>query len=162
MLGCGFGENLDVKKLRYSKVVILTDADSDGMHIATLLMGFFFKYMRKLIENGNLYLGMPPLYRIKIGSGSSEETLWSYDDEEKEALVKKHAKRKLAVTRFKGLGEMNAKTLWSTTLNPKTRNILRVTLEDQLEVSAALESLLGKDTSNRFQLIQENAHRLES
>ncbi len=161
VLGCGMGESLDLKKLRYSKVIILTDADSDGMHIATLLMAFFYKYMKKLVENGHVYLGLPPLYRVKLGVGNKEETHWTYNDQDKEKLVKKFASRKITVTRFKGLGEMNPSTLWSTTLDPKTRSLLQIDIVDEFEVNASLESLLGKETGDRFQLIQENAHRLE-
>ncbi len=161
VLGCGMGESLDLKKLRYSKVIILTDADSDGMHIATLLMAFFYKYMKKLVENGHVYLGLPPLYRVKLGVGNKEETHWTYNDQDKEKLVKKFANRKITVTRFKGLGEMNPSTLWSTTLDPKTRSLLQIDIVDEFEVNASLESLLGKETGDRFQLIQENAHRLE-
>lgn len=160
-LGCGMGDKLDLKKLRYNRVVILTDADSDGMHIATLLMAFFFKYMKRLVEGGFLYLGLPPLYRVKLGTGAKEETFWTYSDEEKEAIVIKNKNRKITVTRFKGLGEMNPKTLWETTLNPKTRSLLQINIDDEMAANAMLESLLGKDTGDRFQMIQDNAHRLE-
>ena len=161
-LGCGTGDHLPLEKLRYSRVIILTDADSDGMHIATLLMAFFFRYMKPLVQAGHLYMAKPPLYRIKVGQGSGEELLWVYSDEEKERALKELGKnRKFQVTRFKGLGEMNPSTLWDTTLNPKTRNILRIQIDDELEVNAALESLLGRDSADRYRLIQENAHRLE-
>ncbi len=160
-LGCGYGEELRLEKLRYEKVIILTDADADGMHIASLLMAFFFKFMRPLVANGHLYLGRAPLYRVRIGSGSKEDTQWVYTDEEKEQLVKKGGRAQIAVTRFKGLGEMNPETLWDTTLNPRKRNLLRVTLDNEEQVTQAFESILGKDAQTRFQLIQENAHRLE-
>jgi DNA gyrase/topoisomerase IV subunit B len=149
-------------KLRYDKVIILTDADADGMHIASLLMAFFFKFMRPLIAKGHLYLGLSPLYRMRIGSGARQETLWAYSDEEKAALLKnKGNKSNIHITRFKGLGEMNPQTLWETTLSPKTRNLLRVTLGDEETVRGMFESLLGKDSSERYKLIQENADRLE-
>lgn len=160
-IGCGMGAELNPAKVRYSKVVILTDADSDGMHIATLLMAFFYKHMRKLINAGNIYLGQPPLYRIRIGSGEKEETHWVYSDEEKEKLVKKYSNRKYSVTRFKGLGEMNPETLWDTTLNPKTRSLLQVKIEDESKAAKTLEDLFGKDAQQRFRLIQDNAHRIE-
>lgn len=160
-IGCGFGENFNLGRLRYGKVVILTDADADGMHIAALLMAFFFRYMRPLIDNGNIYLGMSPLYRIRFGSGSKEETHWVYSDEEKEALLKKLNKKNMRITRFKGLGEMNPSTLWETTLDPKSRLLLRVTVENAFEANEMLESLFGKNVSHRYELIQENAHRLE-
>jgi DNA gyrase/topoisomerase IV subunit B len=132
------------------------------MHISALLMAFFYKFLRPLVEEGHLYIGISPLYRIKLGGGSKEEVLWVYSDEEKEKLLKERGARgKVHITRFKGLGEMNPDTLWETTLNPKTRRLLQVTVEDATEVEAMLESLLGKDSSDRYKLIQENAHRLE-
>jgi len=162
VLGCGMGDSITLEKLRYSRVIILTDADSDGMHIGTLLMAFFFRYMKPLVKAGHVYLGLPPLYRIKIGTGASEELAWAYSDEEKDKIIQTKAKnRKFQVTRFKGLGEMNPNTLWETTLDPKTRNLLRVQVEDELEVNATLESLLGRDSADRYRLIQENAYRLE-
>lgn len=159
-LGCGWGEGLNLAKLRYGKVVILTDADSDGMHIATLLMAFFYKYMRPLIDKGHIYLGCPPLFRIKFGA-KQDDTHWVYSDQEKEAVLKQNSKRKYQVTRFKGLGEMNPDTLWSTTLNPKTRNLIQVKVEKESETEEILNALLGKDSSTRYNLIQDNAHRLE-
>jgi DNA gyrase/topoisomerase IV subunit B len=160
-LGAGIGEQLKLNKLRYGKVIILTDADADGMHISSLLMAFFFRFMRPLIEAGHLYIGMPPLYRIRVGSGTREDTHWVYNDQEKEKVLKTVGKSKVHITRFKGLGEMNPSTLWETTLNPRTRNILRVTFSDAAEAMKMFDSLLGKDSSERYRLIQENAHRLE-
>ena len=161
-LGCGVGKDLRLDKLRYGKVIILTDADADGMHISALLMAFFYKFLRPLVEAGHLYIGISPLYRLKFGGGSREEVLWVYSDEEKERILKERGARgKVHITRFKGLGEMNPDTLWDTTLNPKTRRLLQVTVEDADEVEAMLESLMGKDSSDRYKLIQENAHRLE-
>ena len=161
-LGCGFGDGLRLEKLRYGKVIILTDADADGMHIASLLMAFFFRYMKPLVEAGNLYIGLSPLYRVRIGSGSTEKVFWVYSDQEKEKVVKEYAKKsKVYVTRFKGLGEMNPSSLWETTLNPKTRNLLRIQIENEEEAKQMFDSLLGKDSADRYQLIQENAHRLD-
>ncbi len=161
-LGCGMGKNIRLEKLRYSKVIILTDADADGMHISALLMAFFFKFMRPLVEAGHLYIGISPLYRLKFGGGSKEKVTWVYSDEEKERVLKdKAARSKVHITRFKGLGEMNPDTLWETTLNPKTRKLLQITIEEASEVEEMLQSLLGKDSSDRYRLIQENAHRLE-
>jgi DNA gyrase subunit B/topoisomerase-4 subunit B len=162
VLGCGSGDGMKLDRLRYGKVVILTDADSDGMHIASLLMAFFFTCMRPLVESGYLYIALSPLYRIRLGSGSKEETFWVFSDEEKEAILKKKAKsKKVHITRFKGLGEMNPKTLWDTTLNPKNRKFLRIQVDDFDGATELLEGLLGKDSSDRYRLIQENAHRLE-
>lgn len=162
VLGCGSGDGLRLDRLRYGKVVILTDADSDGMHIGSLLMAFFYKCMRPLVDNGCLYVALSPLYRIRLGSGGKEDTFWVYSDEEKEAILKNQGKnRKVHITRFKGLGEMNPKTLWETTLNPKNRKFLRIQVDDADEVNTLLEGLFGKDSSDRYRLIQENAHRLE-
>jgi DNA gyrase subunit B/topoisomerase-4 subunit B len=161
-LGCGLGKDIRLDKLRYSKVIILTDADADGMHISALLMAFFFRFLRPLVEAGHLYIGISPLYRLKFGSGSKEEDVWVYSDEEKEKVLKERGNRsKLHITRFKGLGEMNPDTLWETTLNPRTRKLLQITFDEVAEVEAMLESLMGKDSSDRYRLIQENAHRLE-
>ncbi len=160
-LGCGMGKDIRLEKLRYSKVIILTDADADGMHISALLMAFFFKFLRPLVEQGHLYIGISPLYRIKFGSGSKEDVVWVYSDEEKEKVLKERGRSKFHITRFKGLGEMNPDTLWETTLNPRTRKLLQVQIEEASEAEAMLESLMGKDSSDRYRLIQENAHRLE-
>ena len=161
-IGCGSGKDLRLERLRYSKVIILTDADADGMHISALLMAFFFKFMRPLVEAGHLYIGISPLYRLKFGSGAKESDVeWVYSDEEKEKVLKANKHRKVHITRFKGLGEMNPDTLWETTLNPKTRKLLQVTIDDASEAEAMLESLMGKDSADRYRLIQENAHRLE-
>jgi DNA gyrase subunit B/topoisomerase-4 subunit B len=163
VIGCGLGEKTNIERIRYGKIVILTDADADGMHIAALLMAFFFRFMRPLVEGGYLYLAQPPLYRIRFGSGKKEEEHWVYSDAEKDALLKKRGKvAGLQITRFKGLGEMNPKTLWETTLNPKTRCLMRVRLEDEQKVQEMLESLFGRDTGERYRMIQENAHRIEA
>lgn len=163
VIGCGLGEKTNIDRIRYGKIVILTDADADGMHIASLLMAFFFRFMRPLVEGGYLYLAQPPLYRIRFGSGKKEEEHWVYSDAEKDGLLKKRGKvAGLQITRFKGLGEMNPKTLWETTLNPKTRSLMRVRLEDEQKVQEMLESLFGRDTGERYRMIQENAHRIEA
>ena len=159
-LGCGYGEGIRLEKLRYSRVIILTDADADGMHIASLLMAFFFKFMRPLIEQGHLFIALSPLYRIRIGSGAKEETVWVYSEEEKEKALKGR-RGQVQITRFKGLGEMNPKTLWETTLDPRHRSLLRITINDVPASEQMFENLLGKDTAERYKLIQENAHRLE-
>lgn len=161
-LGCGMGPGMRLERLRYAKVVILTDADADGMHISALLMAFFFRFMKPLVQQGHLYLGLPPLYRLRFGSGSREIVEWVYSDEEKEkALKAKGEGKKALITRFKGLGEMNPDTLWETTLNPKTRKLLRIKIENEAEAQAMFESLLGKEAADRYRLIQENAHRIE-
>ncbi|HTL33319.1 MAG TPA: DNA topoisomerase IV subunit B, partial [Kofleriaceae bacterium] len=156
-LGCGIGETLDLNKLRYGRIFLLMDADADGHHIATLLMTFFFRHMRPLIDQGHVYLAQPPLYRIDIG----KQTFWALDDLHKERLLKANTKAnsKPNITRFKGLGEMNPDTLNMTTLDPKTRQALRVTVKDgeQLLTDQVISDLMGKDVAARFKLITENA-----
>lgn len=153
-LGCGVGPNCKVEKLRYDKIVILTDADADGKHIATLLMAFFFKWMRPVIEAGALYLGRPPLYRVKVGG----KDFWVYSEKEIDAVLKGKSGQ---VTRFKGLGEMNPSSLWDTTLNPKTRTLLRVRIDDEKQVENVFDELLGKDTMARYALITGLADMVE-
>ena len=156
-LGCGMGDELDVSKLRYGKIFLLMDADADGHHIATLLLTFFFRHMRQLIDKGHVYLAQPPLFRIDIG----KQTYWALDDAHRDQLLKQHGKAnsKPNITRFKGLGEMNPDTLKMTTLDPKTRQPLRVTVKDgeQLLTDQVISDLMGKDVGARFKMITENA-----
>jgi DNA gyrase subunit B/topoisomerase-4 subunit B len=156
-LGCGMGETMELGKLRYGKIFLLMDADADGHHIATLLLTFFFRHMKPLIDSGHLYLAQPPLYRIDLG----KQTFWALDDEHRDQLLKANAKSnsKPSITRFKGLGEMNPDTLKMTTLDPKTRQPLRVTVKDgeQLLTDQVISDLMGKDVAARFKMITENA-----
>jgi DNA gyrase subunit B/topoisomerase-4 subunit B len=156
-LGCGMGEAFSLDKLRYDKIFLLMDADADGHHIATLLLTFFFRHMRPLIENHKLYLAQPPLFRIDIG----KQTYWALDEDHRDQLIKQHGKAnsKPSITRFKGLGEMNPDTLKATTLDPKTRQPLRVTVKDgeQLLTDTVISELMGKDVAARFKMITENA-----
>ena len=156
-LGCGIGDTMDLGKLRYGKIFLLMDADADGHHIATLLMTFFYRHMKPLIDHGHVFLAQPPLYRIDIG----KSTYWALDDEHRDALIKQHAKgnAKPSITRFKGLGEMNPETLNSTTLDPKTRQTLRVTVPEaeMLATDRTISELMGKDVAARFKMITENA-----
>ena len=153
-LGCGLGDEYDENKLRYGKIFILTDADSDGHHISTLLLTFFYRHLRKLIENGHVYLALPPLYKIEVG----KERYWALDDQERERILRKAPKNaKPEISRFKGLGEMPAEDLKSTTLDPKNRSALRVVVENQLETDRVMNELMGKDASARFRFIMERA-----
>ncbi|HEY8517216.1 MAG TPA: DNA topoisomerase IV subunit B [Candidatus Binatia bacterium] len=153
-LGCGIGKDFDVSKLRYHKICLLMDADSDGNHIATLLMTFFYRHLPELIRGGYLYLAVPPLYRIDIG----KETYWARDDVEKDEIIAKHKGRATPqVQRFKGLGEMNPATLKETTLDPKKRTLLRVTIDDAAATDQMIQTLMGRDVAPRFQLIMERA-----
>ncbi len=154
-LGCGIGKSFDITRLRYGKIIILADADSDGHHIATLLMTFIYRHMPQLIQRGHVYLAQPPLYRIDLG----KETFWALDDAHRDEILKKHGngRSKPDITRFKGLGEMMPKVLWETTLNPKTRRLLRVDIADQLVTDRVINELMGKDASERFRFIIERA-----
>jgi DNA gyrase subunit B/topoisomerase-4 subunit B len=153
-LGCGIGKSFDLSKLRYSKVVLLADADSDGNHITTLLLTFFYRHLPELIKAGRVFVAVPPLYRIDIG----KETHWAVDDEDKERiLANKKGNAKPEITRFKGLGEMMAQTLWETTLNPATRRMLKVGIQDGLETDRVVSELMGKDPACRFRFIMERA-----
>ena len=158
-LGCGAGLDCDPSKLRYQRLVLLADADSDGHHITTLLLTFIFRHMRQLIEAGRVFLALPPLYRVDIG----KETHWAADDPDKERILKKYAKAnsKPEITRFKGLGEMMPKVLWETTLNPKTRRLLRVEISDALATDRVINELMGKDASARFRFIMERAEEAD-
>jgi len=160
-LGCGLGKNLDVSKLRYGKVIILADADSDGNHIATLLLTFIYRHLPQLITNGKVYLAQPPLYRIDIG----KDTYWALDDAHRDRILKQHAKNgrrgSPEITRFKGLGEMMPKVLWETTLNPRTRRLLRVSIDDQIVTDRVINELMGKDASARFRFIMERAEEAQ-
>jgi len=158
-LGCGLGKNFDISKLRYGRVIILADADSDGNHIATLLLTFMYRHLPQLIMNGKIYLAQPPLYRIDIG----KDTFWALDDSQKDAILKQKngARSTPEITRFKGLGEMMPKVLWETTLNPRTRRLLRVEVTDQIVTDRVINELMGKDASARFRFIMERADQAE-
>jgi DNA topoisomerase IV B subunit len=158
-LGCGLGKNFDLARLRYGRVIILADADSDGHHIATLLMTFIYRHMPGLITSGRVFLAQPPLYRIDIG----KETYWALDDAHRDRLLKQHGngRANAEITRFKGLGEMMPKVLWETTLNPKTRRLLRVDISDQIVTDRVINELMGKDPSARFRFIMERAEDAE-
>jgi DNA gyrase subunit B len=158
-LGCGAGVDCDPTKLRYQRLVLLADADSDGHHITTLLLTFIFRHMRQLIDAGRVFIALPPLYRVDIG----KETYWAADDPDKERILKQHAKgnAKPEITRFKGLGEMMPKVLWETTLNPKTRRLLRVEISDALATDRIINELMGKDASARFRFIMERAEEAD-
>jgi len=160
-LGVGMGTRFTLEDLRYDKIIIMTDADVDGAHIAALLMTFFFTQMRPLIDQGHLYLACPPLYRLTQGA----RRLYVADDAEKEEWLAKGlgGKGKIDVQRFKGLGEMDAKDLKDTTMNPATRKLIRVSLQDDFagETADLVERLMGKKPELRFQYIQENARFVE-
>jgi DNA gyrase subunit B/topoisomerase-4 subunit B len=154
-LGCGLGKTFDLARLRYGKVIILADADSDGHHIATLLLTFIYRHMPQLITSHRVFLAQPPLYRIDVG----KDTFWALDDAHRDRLLKVHSNGRGTpeITRFKGLGEMMPKVLWETTLNPRTRRLLRVDIADQIVTDRVINELMGKDPSARFRFIMERA-----
>ena len=160
-LGCGLGKTFDISRLRYSKVIILADADSDGNHIATLLLTFIYRHMPQLITHGKVYLAQPPLFRIDFG----KQTYWALDEAHRDAILTQamggNGRAVPEITRFKGLGEMMPKVLWETTLNPKTRRLLRVDVTDQIVTDRVINELMGKDASARFRFIMERAEEAQ-
>lgn len=159
--GAGIGEDFDVEKVRYHKIVLMADADVDGQHITTLLLTLLFRYMRPLIERGYVYLAQPPLYRLKWSNSDHE---YVFSDRERDALMEagKKAGKRLpkdnSVQRYKGLGEMNHQELWDTTMNPDTRTLLQVTLDDAAVADTVFSTLMGEDVEARRTFIQQNAH----
>ena len=158
-LGCGMGKNFELGRLRYGRVIILADADSDGHHIATLLLTFMYRHLPQLISNGKIFLAQPPLYRIDIG----KDTYWALDDAHRDRLLKQYTNGRghPEITRFKGLGEMMPKVLWETTLNPRTRRLLRVEIADQIVTDRVINELMGKDASARFRFIMDRAEEAQ-
>lgn len=155
-LGCGIGKDFDLTKLRYGKVFLLMDADSDGHHISTLLLTFFYRMLPGLVRSGHVYIAQPPLYRID----AAKETHWALDDAERDRVLKSLPKNvKPEISRFKGLGEMTAEELKQTTLDVRRRRALRVTIEQELETDRVLNELMGKDASARYTYIMEHAPR---
>ena len=153
-LGAGLGEDFDVEKLRYHRVIIMADADVDGSHIRTLLLTFFFNHMNELVTNGHLYIAQPPLY--KIGSGKQEQYVYS-DQQREEILEQLDGKRNVNIQRYKGLGEMNAEQLWETTMNPETRTLLRVEVADKNNAANDFEMLMGDEVPPRREFIETHA-----
>ena len=151
-LGCGIGDELDISKIRYHKVVIMADADVDGQHIRTLLLTFFFRFMRPIIDAGYVYIAMPPLYKISKG----KQTRYAYDDDERDAIIEEFGNG-YKIGRFKGLGEMNPEQLWDTTLNPDNRVMMRVSIEDARKADETFTILMGDKVEPRKEFIEKNA-----
>ena len=152
-LGTGIEESFDLSNLRYHHIIVMTDADVDGAHIRTLLLTFFFRYMEPIINNGHLFIAQPPLYRIS--TRSSEQ--YVYNEEEKEKLLKKLGNAKVEMQRYKGLGEMNPEQLWGTTMNPETRTLLRVDIDDAVKADSTFDKLMGPAVPPRKRFIQTHA-----
>ncbi|MCY4510621.1 MAG: DNA topoisomerase IV subunit B [Acidobacteria bacterium] len=152
-LGCGLGKSFDLGRMRYERVIILADADADGNHIATLLLTFIYRYLPQLITNGRVFVAQPPLYRVDAG----KDTYWALTDQEMAKITARTQGRKTSITRFKGLGEMMPKVLWSTTLDPGRRRLLEVRVTDRIETDRVIQNLMGKDPSSRFRFIMNQA-----
>lgn len=158
-LGTGIGaEDFDPDKLRYHKIIIMTDADVDGAHIRTLLLTFFFRYMRSLIDRGHIYIAQPPLYKIKKG----KEEHYVYDDEERDAVLKRMGNNGATIQRYKGLGEMNPDQLWKTTMDPELRTNLQVTIEEVITADHIFSTLMGENVEPRRKFIEENAQYVKN
>ncbi len=152
-LGTGMGEDFDIANTRYGKVIIMTDADIDGSHIRTLLLTFFYRYMKPLIEAGKVYIAQPPLYRVKKGKAEH----YAFDDDERDRLTERLGKVGISIQRYKGLGEMNPEQLWKTTMNPETRTLKQVDLENATEADRIFTTLMGDVVEPRRKFIEEHA-----
>jgi len=159
-LGTNIDSDIDLSKLRYHRVILMTDADVDGAHIRTLLLTFFFRHMVELINQGHLYIAQPPLYRIKAGSLHH----WVYSDQERDEVLRrvKETNRKIELQRYKGLGEMSAEQLWETTMNPQTRTLLQVTITDAVKCDEAFRVLMGEEVPPRKAFIQAHAKSVKN
>ena len=155
--GAGIHDDFDESKLRYNKIICMTDADVDGSHIRILLLTFFFRFMRPLIEKGHVYSAQPPLYKVNRG----KDELYFYSDEELEQDLNEHGRKGITIQRYKGLGEMNPDQLWETTMNPENRVLIQITMKDAVEADAMFNQLMGEDVELRRQFIEENATLVE-
>ena len=161
-LGCGIGEEFDATKLRYGKIIIMADADVDGSHIRILLLTFLFRHMRKLVEDGHVYFAQPPLYKIYRKGSKAGSERYAYTEEERVAIVEEMGGNNIEADRYKGLGEMDPEQLWETTMDPATRTILRVTIEDAIACDEMFSLLMGDKVEPRRQFIEENAKFAEN
>ena len=153
-LGAGIGRDFDSSRLRYGRLILMTDADVDGAHIATLLLTLVFRHMPQLISDGRLFMAQPPLYRISFG----KESHWVYNEQQRQALVKKAGRAKVEIQRYKGLGEMTPEQLWTTTMNPATRTLLKVTTDDLIKLDETFSMLMGSAVPPRKKFIETHAH----
>jgi DNA gyrase subunit B len=157
-LGCGIGEDFDINRLRYHRVIIMTDADVDGAHIRTLLLAFFYRFMPEIIEKGHLYIAQPPLYRVQAGRSE----YYCYSDKDLRNVMEQLSNKKVYVQRYKGLGEMNPEQLWKTTMNPKERILKRVDIEDALAADEYFTILMGDKVEPRREFIEAHAKEVRN
>ena len=153
-VGAGIGADFDISKIRYGKVIIMADADVDGAHIRTLLLTFFFRYMRPLLEQGHVFLAQPPLYKV---SKKSMQDVYCYTDEELDEQLAKIGRDNVSIQRYKGLGEMNPEQLWETTMNPENRILIKVTMDDAIKADQIFTILMGDQVEPRKEFIEQNA-----
>ena len=156
-LGTGIGEDFDISKLRYGKIIIMADADVDGAHIRTLLLTFFYRYLKELVDEGHVYVACPPLYKISNG----KEDVYAYDEAEAAKIIEEKGWKNPKMQRFKGLGEMDAEQLWETTMDPANRKLLQVKAEDITEADETISVLMGDEVEPRREFIEENAEKAE-
>ena len=152
-MGTGIGEDFKIENLRYHRIVIMTDADVDGAHIRTLLLTFFYRHFKPVVEAGHIYIAQPPLYKIQ--SGKTVE--YAYSDDQKEKVLKTIGKTSVSIQRYNGLGEMNPEQLWETTMNPENRTLLQVAVEEAADANKTLEILMGDEVEPRKKFIQTHA-----
>ncbi|RLJ00668.1 MAG: DNA topoisomerase IV subunit B, partial [Candidatus Aenigmatarchaeota archaeon] len=156
-IGTGIGEEFNINKLRYHKIIIMTDADVDGAHISCLLLTFFYRYMKELIENGHVYIAMPPLYKLKKG----KQEHYVYNDEEKDALLETMGEN-VVIQRYKGLGEMDPQQLWDTTMNPADRVLKQIKIEDAVLADEIFTTLMGDEVQPRREFIFKYAKEVKN
>ena len=155
--GCGIGDEFDITKLRYDKIIILTDADVDGAHISTLLLTFFYRFMPELIYSGKIYRGLPPLYKVDYTNGKKKNSEYIFNDFELEKFKKNKSNKITGIQRYKGLGEMDAEQLWETTLDPESRLLAQISISDSVDADEVTTTLMSSNVPPRRQFIMEEA-----
>lgn len=155
-IGAGFGKDFDSSKAQYNKIIIMTDADTDGAHIQILLLTFFYRFMRKLIEDGKIYIALAPLYKVTYKS--KNQYYYAWDDSELKDILEKNAQSSYEIQRYKGLGEMNSDQLWETTMNPETRTLIKATISDAILTEKRVSTLMGDNVKIRKEWIDNNVN----